>query len=98
MERDHSCIVPVDPLPAPSYWDEMCLESMLARFPGDTSFWEVPDKASPDGAFAAVTIKGVTWALNEDPPRPISEAELRERGAFRCKPEDAQELLPDTPS
>jgi len=62
-----------------------------SRFKGATAFWEMPDK-SPMGAFACVTdSNGVTWALNEDPPRPVSEPELRAKGAFRCKPEDAVE-------
>ena len=71
------------------------LERAKARFPGCTSFMEVPDETKPFGSFAVATKDGVAWAFDESPdsPRPITEQELSSRGAFTVKIEDAFDML-----
>jgi hypothetical protein len=50
-------------------------------------------------AFAVVRdAEGNGWAFDEDPPRPISEDEVKAKGGFRVKPEDADELVPALPA
>jgi hypothetical protein len=59
----------------------------------------VPSDKFRAEAFAVVRdSKGNGWAFDEDPPRPISEDEIKASGGFRVKPEDADELVPALPA
>jgi hypothetical protein len=66
-----------------------------SSFPGAAGFIEVPDETLRYGAFAVVKDgSGNGWAFDEDPPRPITEDEVKAKGGFRVKPEDVDELVP----
>ena len=69
-------------------------ETALALFPSATGFWEIPDESAPLEAFGVVVMGGIAWAFDREFPRPILLDELRNRGAFPCKPSDAVELIP----
>lgn len=64
------------------------------RFSDATGFFEVPDKSLRLEAFAVIRdCRGCGWAFDEAMPRPIQEEEMRSRGGFAVKPEDAYELI-----
>jgi hypothetical protein len=68
-----------------------------SSFPAATGFIEVPDESLRYGAFAVVRdADGNGWAFDEDPPRPITDDEVKSKGGFRVKPEDVDELVPAT--
>jgi hypothetical protein len=70
-----------------------------STFPGASGFIEVPEPKLLFEAFAVVRdAEGNGWAFDEDPPRPISEEEVKAKGGFRVKPEDADELVPALPA
>jgi hypothetical protein len=70
-----------------------------SKFPGASGFIEVPEPKLRAEAFAVVRdAEGNGWAFDEDPPRPISEDEVKAKGGFRVKPEDADELVPALPA
>ena len=70
-----------------------------STFPGATGFIEVPDESLRAEAFAVVRdSNGNGWAFDTEPPRPISEEEVKAKGGFRVKPEDADELVPALPA
>ena len=64
------------------------------RFPNAMGFFEVPDDNLRLGAFAVICdSNGCRWAFDEAQPRAISETEIRSRGGFAVKPEDAYDLI-----
>ena len=64
------------------------------RFSNATGFFEVPDESLRLEAFAVIRdYCGCGWAFDEAVPRPIEEEEMRSRGGFAVKPEDAYELI-----
>lgn len=64
------------------------------KFANATGFFEVPDKSLRLEAFAVIRdCCGCGWAFDEALPRPIDEEEMRSRGGFAVKPEDAYELI-----
>ena len=69
-----------------------------SEFPGARGFFEVPDE-SLFGAFPVIVdAVGNAWAFDRgsfELPRPIYPEEIESRGGFRCKFEDADDLLPD---
>ncbi len=74
--------------------DRSLFDKVMAAFPSAVGFFEVPDSE-----LAAVNLgESGVWLFDPSDevfPRPISDEELKARGAFSCKPEDFAELLPD---